>query len=303
MTSPIALFTFNRPEHTRRTLEALAGNECAAESDLFIFSDNARCNEDESDVRAVRVLINRIKGFRNVELIERDTNWGLANNIIDGVSTVCDKYGTAIVLEDDILTSPRFLTFMNKALDRYADEPAVWHVSGWNYPIDPTGLADAFFWRVMNCWGWATWADRWRHFEKDPARLVDEWCKDQIRRFNLDGTHSFWHQVLENHEGRINTWAIFWYATIFEHGGLCLNPTRSYVENIGHDGSGEHCKLSSFYQTEKMNLKQVTLPTDISECSFAVERIQKVLRRNILSMLSNPGYFLEKVWSVINGKK
>jgi hypothetical protein len=130
---------------------------------------------------------------------------------------------------------------MNEALEFYRDAPKVWHISGWNYPIDPEGLPDTFLWRVMNCWGWATWADRWQYFEREPEKLVREFSKEEIRRFNLDGAHNFWSQVKGNVEGRIRTWAIFWYARIFKNDGLCLNPSQSLVRNIGHDGSGEHC--------------------------------------------------------------
>jgi len=77
-----------------------------------------------------------------------------------------NEYGKIIVLEDDLLTSPYFLKFMNEALEYYKNEKKVWHISGWNYPINNEGLDDVFFWRTMNCWGWATWADRWQYFEK-----------------------------------------------------------------------------------------------------------------------------------------
>jgi hypothetical protein len=235
--APIVLFAFDRPYHTGRTLYALAANALADQSDLIIYADAARNEVEASLVGNVRTLVHAVSGFRRVTVIERKTNYGLARNIIEGITEVCNHYGRVIVLEDDIITSPDFLTFMNTTLEHYVDESRVWHISGWNYPIDPEGLGDTFFWRVMNCWGWATWADRWKHYEKNPHRLIQTWNPDTIKRFNLDGAHNFWSQVIANQAGKINTWAIFWYATIFAHNGLCLNPTRSFVCNIGHDGS------------------------------------------------------------------
>ena len=238
--APIVLFVFARPEHTARTIEALAANALADQSDLIVYADGARSDSEAPKVNQVRELVRATKGFRSVVLIERDTNYGLARNIIEGVSDVCKRYGRAIVLEDDIHSSPYFLTFMNAALDRYENDARVWHISGWNYPIDSSGLGDAFFLQVMNCWGWATWNDRWTHFEKNTDKLIAEFERSMIRAFDLNNSGVFWSQVLNNKRKRINTWAIYWYAAIFRHGGLCLNPSVSYVDNIGFDGSGTH---------------------------------------------------------------
>ncbi|MDZ7760075.1 MAG: sugar transferase [Desulfovermiculus sp.] len=244
--SPIALFVYNRPWHTQQTIEALQKNELVSSSKLFVFSDGPKGEQDEIKVKEVRDYIKSIQGFNDLQIIERESNWGLADNIIDGVTQIVNTYGRVIVLEDDLVTSPYFLRFMNEALEFYKDEKKVWHISGWNYPIDLKGLPDTFLWRVMNCWGWATWAERWQYFERDPEKLVRDFSKEEIKRFNLDGAHNFWGQVKGNVEGRIRTWAIFWYATIFKNDGLCLNPTQKLVQNIGHDGSGTHCGKSTF---------------------------------------------------------
>jgi hypothetical protein len=272
--APIVLFVYARPEHTRLTLEALAANVLAKQSDLIIYSDAARGDNEAGQVQAVRSVIHAAKGFRSIDIIERETNYGLSRNIIEGVTEVCRRYGRVIVLEDDIVTGPYFLSFMNATLERYANDSRVWHISGWNYPIDSSGLGDAFFWRVMNCWGWATWADRWKHFQKNPQRLVESWDKEKIRHFNLDGAHDFWAQIQANQLGKLNTWAIFWYATIFENDGLCLNPARSFVHNIGHDGSGENCGGSDFFTVDRLGSEYDDLPECKEESMAATQRIK-----------------------------
>lgn len=96
--------------------------------------------------------------------------------------------GRVIVLEDDIVTSPAFLDFINAALDKYHAEPKVWHISGRNYLISSEQLLpEPFVWRTMNCWGWVTSADRWQHFKKSPATLVEKWNAADIKCFNFDG--------------------------------------------------------------------------------------------------------------------
>jgi hypothetical protein len=278
MAAPVVLFVYARPDHTHKTLSALAHNDLASITDLIIYSDGPRTREDQEAVNAVRSLINRVQGFRSVTLHERKKNWGLANNIIDGVSQVCASHGRVIVLEDDLVTSPQFLTFMNQALDYFADAPKVWHISGWNYPVNMSDLGDAFLWRCMNCWGWGTWSDKWANFSKDPEKLIRRFARSQVRRFDLEGVGRFWSQVLANRQNQINTWAVFWYASIFQNDGLCLNPTTSYVKNIGFDGSGMHCGFESIYETKNLGSKsRFDLGIPVEESNEALRRIKKYL--------------------------
>lgn len=277
-TTPIALFVYNRPVHTRQTIEALKNNRISDQSDLIIFSDAPENKASEIEVMKVREYISSIKGFNSVKVVERENNLGLADSIIDGVSQLCDEHGKVIVLEDDLITSNRFLEFMNLALDRYSDQKKVWHISGWNYPIEANALPEVFFMRVMNCWGWATWADRWEHFRKNPGRIMHEWDDEKIRKFNLDGANNFWAQVTGNHAGTIKTWAVFWYATIFEHQGLCLNPAKTFIQNIGHDGSGEHCSETDVYSSALSRELVTNFPDPESENTKAVGLIQEFYR-------------------------
>ena len=134
--SPIVLFVYNRPEHTRRTVQSLAQNELALQSDLFVFADGAKNEKARAAVQGVREYAQTIRGFRSVTIAERKRNFGLADSVIDGVTQVCAQFGRAIVVEDDLLTAPHFLGFMNEALERYKDEARIFSVSGFNFPID-----------------------------------------------------------------------------------------------------------------------------------------------------------------------
>lgn len=247
--APIALFVYNRPSHTRRTVEALLKNYLAAESDLIVFSDAPKNDEALETVHKVREYIRTITGFRSINIIERDKNRGLANSIIDGVTTIVKERGRVIVLEDDLVTAPYFLSFMNSALDAYQDDGRVMHISGYMFPIDTAGLKETFFLRITSCWGWATWDRAWERFEKDTKKLLKEYTEQRIKSFNMDGAFNIWAQVEQNDIGLINTWAVYWYASAFEAGGLCLYPAISMVNNIGFDNSGEHCDCSVEYET------------------------------------------------------
>jgi len=279
--APIVLFVYNRLTHTKQTIDALQKNALSSESELFIYSDAAKDDSAEQSVKEIREYIQTVDGFKKITIIEREKNWGLANSIIDGVTRIVNEYGKVIVLEDDLVTSPYFLKFMNEALDFYAQEKRVWHISGWNYPVKKEGEADVFLWRVMNCWGWATWADRWQYYEKDIEKTVGTFNRREIRAFNLDGVEDFWSQVLANQKGKIDTWAIFWYATIFKHGGLCVNPVHTLVDNIGFDGSGEHCGKKKTYCDSVNHAQDFTFETVIEESPRYLLSIQKHLNKGI----------------------
>ncbi len=272
--SPIVLFVYNRAWHTQQTIESLQKNELATKSHLIIYSDAPKDSSQHELVNEVRKYIYTIDGFKEITIVERETNFGLAKSIIEGVTEVVNKYGKIIVLEDDLVTSPFFLNFMNNALDTYIDQKKVWHISGWNYPINPDGLSDTFLWRTMNCWGWATWRDRWQHYQKNTTQLISELTNNDIKRFNLDGKNNFWRQVLDNKSGKINTWAIFWYATIFKQGGLCLNPTETYVRNIGLDDSGENCIDNDTLNAKMSRKSNVSFENEVNENPLAVQRIK-----------------------------
>jgi hypothetical protein len=283
--APIVLFTYNRPLHTRQTIEALQRNEYASESELYIYSDGPKNNDVREGVDKTREYIETVRGFKKITIIQRDKNWGLADSIIDGVTNVVNQYGKIIVLEDDIVTSPYFLKFMNDALEFYENEKKVWHISGWNYPIDIDDTSETFLWRVMCCWGWATWKDRWQFFNKDTNSLIDAMSRYDIYKFNLDGTSDFWSQVIANENKNINTWAIYWYATIFQQKGLCLNPTQTYVDNIGCDSSGTHCKVRSYQDNVKYSDK-VVYTKYIQENQYYVEKVKKLLLPPLIKMNS-----------------
>ncbi len=154
--SPIALFVYNRLEETQKTIEYLTKNELAEKSKLFIFSDGFKDEKDKLKVNEVRNYLRTIRGFEEIKIIEKEKNYGLANSIIKGVTGVVNEYGKVIVLEDDLLTSPYFLKFMNDALYLYERENRVGAICGYVYSMKEQ-LPETFFLRFFNSWGWATW--------------------------------------------------------------------------------------------------------------------------------------------------
>ena len=129
--APICLFTYNRLEETIQTVAALKNNFLANKSELFIFSDGAKNKNVEQKIKQVRKYLKTITGFKNITIYESSKNKGLANSIIDGVTKIIETYGKIIVLEDDLVTSPNFLNFMNQALEFYHYNNRIYSVSGY----------------------------------------------------------------------------------------------------------------------------------------------------------------------------
>ncbi|GAA68730.1 glycosyltransferase [Pseudoalteromonas sp. BSi20429] len=277
--APVVLFAYARPEHTLRTVNALKENLLANETELYVFLDYPKKIEHKNDYDAVDAIISELTGFKKVSIIRRSENFGLAKNIMTGVTDVVNEFGKVIVLEDDLVTSKYFLSFMNESLERYKTNKEVWHISGWTYPVDFEIKEDTFAWRAMNCWGWATWEDRWQHFEKNPTELIETFSKQDIKKFNIDSTHNFWKQVEANESGRLNTWAIFWYATIFSNNGLCINPTKTYVQNIGNDGSGENCGAWDIFTSPLASKICDTWVDSFNENTLALKAIKGFFRK------------------------
>lgn len=250
MLAPILLFAYNRPRHLQRTVEALAQNPLAQESELFVFADGARTEDDREDVDLVRSYIHTIEGFKTVHRVERDRNYGLAANIIDGVTRVVNEYGRVIVLEDDLVTAPGFLQFMNDALDTYADEPRVGHIQAYDFTQNPR-LPETFLIKFTGSWGWATWQRAWQHFNPDGQYLLDELRRRHLtHRFDFNGKYGFTRMLRRQVEGKNNSWAIRWNASLFLQDILSLNVGRSLVQNEGFDGSGTHCGADHLYQAK-----------------------------------------------------
>ncbi len=248
--APILLFVYNRPEHLKQLIASLQANAEAAQSMLFIYTDAARNKADEEQVNKVREVIRHIDGFASIEVVERATNWGLARNIIGGVTEQIRRYGRVIVLEDDLVVAPYFLRFMNDALEAYKDEPQVGHIQACDFTQDAS-LPDTFFIKFTGSWGWATWERAWQHFNPDGQALLNELESRRLtRRFDFNGNYRFTRMLRRQVEGKNNSWAIRWNASLFLKDMLSLNVGRSLVQNNGFDGSGTHCGGGNLYGSQ-----------------------------------------------------
>lgn len=273
--APILLFTYNRPEHTRNTIEALQKNLLAADSDLYIFSDAPKTPEAAGQVRTVRDYCKTISGFKSVQIIERQQNFGLGKNIIDGVKRIIDQRGRVIVLEDDLLTSPYFLQFINQGLNLYEHDREVASIHGYLYPVK-SSMPETFFIRNADCLGWGTWRRAWDIFQPDGNILLEHLTgSGQIKTFDFGGVYPFTQMLRDQIAGKNSSWAIRWYASAFLNNMYTLYPGRSLVYHAGNDGTGENSGFDSLLNVE-LSQKQVAVSRiDIRQDPIAYDAFAK----------------------------
>ena len=249
--APIVIFTYNRLDTLELVIKSLQKNILADKTDLFIFSDYARKEKDIESVNRVRSFLHSVDGFRSVTIIERKENYGLAKNIIEGVTEIIDKYEKVIVLEDDLITSRNFLCYMNQALDFYENDERIFAISGYtgNLPSLEKLEDEGYLSYRPSSWGWATWKKEWIKNDwkvKDFDAFIQN--KNAIKTFNrggIDMTRMLKHCI----EGKNHSWAIRWSYTMYKLDKYCFYPKISKIQNVGFGEEATNCTGVDIYQT------------------------------------------------------
>lgn len=247
--APVIVFAYNRPDHLRKTLDALAKNDLAAQSELYIYCDGAKLDATDAQRNAIdetRAVAHAQQWAQMTHVVEREKNYGLAENIVGAVTEIVIKYGRVIVFEDDIVCTRGTLTYLNDALELYQDEEKVMHISAYMYPHRQKLPTTFFYDSPYPAGGWATWARAWKHYNGNTRELVDYWSHDW-KSFNIMGQDFLSKQLIMNLDGRLKTWYIKWYASMHQTGGLCLYPGQSMSNNIGWDDTGETSIFTNRY--------------------------------------------------------
>ncbi len=287
--APILLFVHKRIVTLKKVIKSLKKNDQFYRQELFVFSDGPKNESEKVQIKKLRQYLHKIKGFKKIKIFIRKKNIGLASNIIKGVSKIIKIKKRVIVIEDDLILSQNFLQYMNNTLEKYKEKKKIWHISGWNWNFKfPNYKYDFFLTRYATCWGWATWSDRWKYFEKNPKKLIKSFTENKIKEFNLDNSYDFWSQVVRNEKKTIDTWAIFWYSTIFIKKGLSINPINPLVINIGNDSystnlSGNITKSKKTFN----NYAPKKYPKVINEDKFLLKIIKSKLKPNFLEKVFN----------------
>lgn len=273
--APIVLFTYKRVDTLTQTIEALKNNYLAFDSDLIIFSDGAKNEKDALAVEEVRRLLKNVNGFKSVTVNKSPINLGLAKSIINGVTTVLKTYESVIVLEDDLMSSPNFLDFMNQGLEFYKYNSEIFSVGGFSIPIVSKSHEDNYFTLRSTSYGWGTWRDRWKLIDWNVSDYI-EFKNNRKKRFLFNRMGSDMCSMLDNQmKGRLDSWAIRWCYHQAKHQLYSVHPYVSKIQNIGFSEEASNTK-------EKFNRFKTHLDTGTKRnfvFSNSVNLDRKVIRQ------------------------
>jgi len=231
--APVAIFVYSRLDNTKQIIEALQKNYLASQTELFIFSDAPKTEKHQEAVTAVRQYLKTITGFKAVNIIEREENYYIERNIIEGVTELINKFGRVIVLEDDGVTAKNFLTFMNDALDFYEDKEKIMHIASFTFIKMPPEYRRTIIWRYSENTGggWGTWKRAWDkfHWFKNEQEGLALLTADQKNKIELDGVF----RCLGSLKLNPIPWDICWYIAITINNGLAVNSPGSLMKNNG----------------------------------------------------------------------
>lgn len=290
--SPICLFVYKRYDTTKLMLESLLACPECADSELYVFMDEARNDSEADDVEKVRALFDNLQGFKTIHPYPARMNKGMARSVIDGVTTVLEKHESIIVLEDDLVVAPDFLTFMNTALEAYRDRSDIWSISGYTPNLkeieqyDKNGM---FLVPRAQCWGWATWNDRWETVDWEVSDF-NYLARNKKRRkaFDMGGNDLFRTLEMEHRE-RIESWAVRWAYAASKQKMWTVNPMLSKVQNIGLKSSTSHVG----WHDERHNVELLGNKTIIDPNIQPDEKlVQAFKKHHDLGIISKIGYFM-----------
>ncbi|MCL1857593.1 MAG: glycosyltransferase family 2 protein [Kiritimatiellaeota bacterium] len=291
------MFTYKRLAFTQATVEALRANPEAAETELFVFSDGPKTEADGAAVEAVRAYVRTVTGFKRVTFHDSPVNKGLSRSIIDGVSQMVEAYGRVIVMEDDLVSSPYFLRYMNAALQRYEQADEVGAVVGglWfgfqNRHLT-TPMPETYFIRGSGWLGWGTWKRAWAHFEKDGSALLRALEERQLtHEFSFNDTSEYTQMLQAQIDGKNDSWAIRWQASLFLKGKLTLHPGVSHILHIGYDANATHCNATHAQQRPQT---PVWRPTEVAAIPLCELPEHRKAFEDCFAVHSD-GFFLQKL--------
>jgi len=294
--APIVLFAYNRPLHTRKVIESLSRNQLSSESHLIVFLDGPKTQKDTYGVEETFNTVKTFTNFKSLKIYRSEINLGLSRSVVSGINKVLESFEKVIVLEDDIVVGKFFLKYMNDALEQYKFDDDVSTISGYVYPMRYK-MPETFFLHSFECWGWGTWGRAWKLYIEDTQQLINS-----IQTQDLDFTEfgNPLKMLKDQLDGKVDSWAVRWQASLFLQKKLTLYPKRSLVQNIGFDNSGTHSNFTVRFKVRlfQEEIKVEKIPT--IENAKAKEHFEEYFNENffwinvkdrvykILYILKNP---------------
>ena len=285
---PLVIFAYNRPKKLENLLSSLTHNKEFENLNVYFFVDKGIDKVNTEKNKEVIDVINKDWNCKSKKIILNNENFGLKRNILNGINETFKKYESAIFLEDDLTVSKSFLDFMINSLIIYQKNEKIMHISGYNFPNFYGISSSSYLSPYMNCWGWATWKDKWKKNVNFNENEISSLTKKERRKFNIYGFEKDYEsQLIRNDNKKIKTWAIFWYQFIYLNQGLCLQPVKSLVNNTGMDGSGVHNSDKKVYEVKLNNLPITNFPKkDYFKLFHKIQIVSFYINKNLRKKLN-----------------
>ncbi|MDF7825665.1 glycosyltransferase [Pontiellaceae bacterium B12227] len=294
--APVLISVYDRREHLQRCIAALLKNPEASKTTLYIVSDGAKDENRKGIIEEIRDYICSISGFKKIETRFREKNWGMRASALDAIDWVFSKHDSMIRMEDDIVCSPHYLTYLNSALETYKADKRIFCICAHTHPhYKPPAnyMHDVFLWRSFSPWGFAIWKDRWEELldvtEEERKQLNDPavWKAYCRNRPILSSRKNYIEGLLHN-DARIN-------LHMFLTNTYGIYPNKALSINSGMDGTGAHCGLGWTYPKQLLGNAPIQFPDHLEPSKKIHRKLYRIqyslLNHGIGGMLRSLGFF------------
>ncbi|MBE6446202.1 MAG: hypothetical protein E7021_02200 [Alphaproteobacteria bacterium] len=277
MKKAVLLVFFNRLDNLKKVFEQV---RIAQPPRLYLASDGPRDNKvgEKEKVEGIRKwVLDHVDWKCDVKTRFLDKNsGGCAYGVSGAVTWFFENEKDGIILEDDCVPSQSFFPYCEELLDKYKDNKKVWHITGYGYYQDPKATETYYFSKIQHCWGWASWADRWKYFSLDLSGWDDENIKKFSRNKAVQKKMKGILKVLRESNPK-ETWAWPWSFWIVANDGYCINPYKNMITNVGLEG--EHYKGkddgSNSLNTASFDIDKIVHPKEIQYNMKAINYIYR----------------------------
>lgn len=274
MNKAVLFLIFNRKDSTQKVFEKI---KIAQPPKLYIASDGPRLNK-EGETQIVDELrkwvLSNIDWDCEVKTLFREKNLGCGHAVSNAITWFFDQEQDGIILEDDCLPSQSFFKYCEELLEFYKDDKRIWHIGGFN-PLNIIDRHESYYFsKVQEVWGWASWADRWQKYKFD----LNNFDSEHLKRFSdKKEVQKYWSEILKQMKNKeIDTWDYQWVFSIIENNGVCINPTKNLISNIGFEGTHYEYNIGdSTLNTKTYEIEEIIHPEKIEFDDEIVDLIYK----------------------------
>ncbi len=256
---PVLLITYKRPKNTKKLINILLENKI---SNIFIYNNGPIDDRDLEDCKSTKdVVENYTKSYQNISALYKKKNTGLKYNIPEAIDWVFEKFDKVIILEDDCIPNNFFFLFCKQLLKKYENDLSIGQISGSNF-INQRGYKrknqdSYFFSKIINCWGWATWKNRWSNIHDIEMSNWPAIKKEKVieKYFDNKKNSDYFNKIFNNNYPNNVIWDRAWFLTNIIHKRLTIIPDKNLISNIGFDNkaSGPNPKKYNSLIHEKLN--------------------------------------------------